>query len=150
MKNYQFKTIIKASHIGKGGAYIEFPYSVEKEFGTKGRVSVVAFFDGIEYRGSLVKMRTTCHCIGITKQIRDAINKNIGDEIEVVIYKDTAERSVEIHPLLNDYFKEHKDAYINYDKHSYTNKKEINNLLNSAKKPETLQKRLQQIINSLT
>lgn len=38
MKKYNFKAIIKESDVGKGGAYVEFPYVVEKEFGIKGKV----------------------------------------------------------------------------------------------------------------
>ncbi len=42
------------------GAYIEFPFDVRKEFG-KGRVKVLAAFDGHPYRGSLVRMGTAGH-----------------------------------------------------------------------------------------
>lgn len=65
-------------------AYIEFPYDVKEEFG-KGTVKVTAFFDGFEYNGILVKMKTPCHIIGIRKDIRKAINKQSGDTIEVII-----------------------------------------------------------------
>lgn len=50
------------------GAYIEIPFDVKKEFG-KGRVSVHATFNGEPYEGSLIKMKTTCHVIGIRKEI---------------------------------------------------------------------------------
>lgn len=66
------------------GAYIEFPYDVKKEF-NKGRVKVHATFDGIEYEGSLVRMKTPGHIIGIRKDIRAKINKQPGDTIEVFI-----------------------------------------------------------------
>ncbi|MEG0657250.1 DUF1905 domain-containing protein, partial [Anaerorhabdus sp.] len=66
------------------GAYIEFPYDVKEEFG-KGRVKVYATFDGEPYEGSLVRMKTPCHIIGIRKEIRAKINKQAGDTIKVVI-----------------------------------------------------------------
>lgn len=66
------------------GAYIEFPFDVRKEFG-KGRVKVHAEFNGIEYDGSLVKMKTPCHIIGICKDIRKSIEKQPGDIIHVTI-----------------------------------------------------------------
>ncbi|WP_366816759.1 DUF1905 domain-containing protein [Parvimonas sp.] len=66
------------------GAYIEFPFDVKEEF-KKGRVFVDATFDGYEYKGSLVKMKTPCHIIGIRKDIRKAINKTFGDIIKVTI-----------------------------------------------------------------
>jgi len=66
------------------GAYIEFPYDVRPEFG-KGRVKVHATFDGYPYNGSLVRMKTQCHIIGVQKAIRAAINKQPGDTVHVTI-----------------------------------------------------------------
>lgn len=66
------------------GAYIEFPYDVKAEFG-KGRVPVTATFDGLAYDGSLVRMKTPCHIIGLRKDIRQAIGKQPGETIQVTI-----------------------------------------------------------------
>lgn len=57
---------------GIDGAYIEIPFDVKVAFG-KGRVSVYATFDGEPYEGSLVRMGTPCHIIGIRKDIRAKI-----------------------------------------------------------------------------
>lgn len=82
-KVYQFKAIIQKVP-DMDGAYIDFPYDVRTEFG-KGRVKVTATFDGYVYEGSLVRMKTPGHIIGIRKDIRAAIGKQPGDEIEVTI-----------------------------------------------------------------
>jgi len=66
------------------GAYIEIPFDVKAEFG-KGRVPVTATFDGVSYEGSLVKMKTPCHIIGIRKDIRAKIGKQAGDIVSVTI-----------------------------------------------------------------
>lgn len=66
------------------GAYIEFPYDVRAEFG-KGRVKVHATFDGEPYDGSLVRMQTPCHIIGLRKDIRAKIGKQPGDTIHITI-----------------------------------------------------------------
>jgi hypothetical protein len=66
------------------GAYIEIPFDVRAEFG-KGRVKVLATFDNEPYEGSIVKMGTPCHIIGIRKEIRRTINKQPGDTIRVTI-----------------------------------------------------------------
>lgn len=76
------------------GAYIEFPYDVRREFG-KGWVKVLATFDGHPYRGSLVRMGTDCHIIGIRKDIRKAIGKQPGDIIRVTIREDALESEKE-------------------------------------------------------
>lgn len=51
------------------GAYVEFPYDVYEEFGSRGLVKVEATFDEYKYRGVLANMGTDCHIIGITKAI---------------------------------------------------------------------------------
>lgn len=82
-KLYEFDAIIlKVPDID--GAYVEFPYDVRKEFG-KGRVKVYATFDGVPYEGSLVRMKTPGHIIGIRKDIRAKIGKQPGSEIHVTI-----------------------------------------------------------------
>jgi len=82
-KVYEFEAeIIKVPDIN--GAYIEIPFDVKDEFG-KGRVPVLATFDGEPYEGSLVKMKTPCHIIGIRKDVREKIGKQLGDMIKVTI-----------------------------------------------------------------
>lgn len=82
-KIYEFDAVLlKVEDID--GAYIEFPYDVRKEFG-KGRVKVHATFDGEPYDGSLVRMKTPVHIIGVRKDIRAKINKQCGEIIHVTI-----------------------------------------------------------------
>lgn len=80
---YEFEAVIlKVADID--GAYVEFPYDVRAEFG-KGRVRVRATFDGVEYLGSLVRMKTPGHIIGLRKDIRKSIRKEPGDTVRVTI-----------------------------------------------------------------
>lgn len=82
-KLYEFKAeIIKVPDMD--AAYIEIPFDVKAEFG-KGRVPVTATFNGELYEGSLVRMKTPCHIIGIRKDIRAKIGKQPGDVIKVTI-----------------------------------------------------------------
>lgn len=82
-KVYEFDAVLlKVPDID--GAYVEFPYDVRQEFG-KGRVKVHAVFDGISYDGSLVRMQTPGHIIGLRKDIRKQLGKQPGDTVHVVI-----------------------------------------------------------------
>ncbi len=82
-KVYEFDAeIIKVLDID--GAYIEIPFDVRAEFG-KGRVPVSASFDGEHYDGSLVRMKTPCHILGIRKEIRAKIGKQPGDTVHVFL-----------------------------------------------------------------
>jgi len=89
-KVYEYDAVIQASTIGKGGAYVAFPYDVRAEFG-KGRVKIHATFDGEPYEGSIVNMGvknpdgSVCYIIGVLKEIRKKINKQPGDTVRVTI-----------------------------------------------------------------
>lgn len=82
-KIYEFEAVIKKVP-DIDGAYIEIPFDVKEEFG-KGRVKVHATFDKEPYDGSLVRMKTPMHIIGIRKDIRAKIGKQPGDTIKVTI-----------------------------------------------------------------
>lgn len=88
-RTYEFKAEIRKVP-DQNGTYIEFPYDLRKEFG-KGRVKVHATFDGEPYEGSIVNMGlkhedgSICYIIGIRKDLREKIGKQLGDEIEVTI-----------------------------------------------------------------
>ena len=82
-RTFEFEAVIrKVEDID--GAYIEIPFDVKMEFG-KGRVPVTATFDGERYEGSLVRMKTPYHIIGIRKEIRAKIGKQPGDVVKVTI-----------------------------------------------------------------
>ncbi len=82
-RTFEFEAVIrKVEDID--GAYIEIPFDVKSEFG-KGRVPVTATFDGERYEGSLVRMKTPYHIIGIRKEIRAKIGKQPGDVVKVTI-----------------------------------------------------------------
>ena len=82
-KVYTFDAVIrKVPDID--GAYVEFPYDVREEFG-KGRVKVRATFDGASYDGSLVRMGTPGHILGLRKDIRASIGKGPGDTVRVTV-----------------------------------------------------------------
>ena len=80
-KKYEFDAVIRKVD-GIDGAYVEFPFDVRAEFG-RGRVKVRALFDGVPYDGSLVRMGTPGHIIGLRKDIRAAIGKQPGDTVRV-------------------------------------------------------------------
>ncbi len=86
-KMYEFEAVLqKVPDID--GAYVEIPFDVKAEFG-KGRVAVHATFDGEPYAGTLVRMGTPCHIIGVRKEIRAKIGKQPGDTIKVTITERT-------------------------------------------------------------
>lgn len=84
-KKYAFDAIIqKVPDID--GAYVEFPFDARAEFG-RGRVPVHATFDGVPYSGSLVRMGTPGHILGLRKDIRAQIGKQPGDTVHVILWE---------------------------------------------------------------
>ena len=62
-----FESEIK-KHDNINAGFIEFPFDTYELFGKKGQVKVKVLFDNqISYRGSLAKMKSTCHTLGITQ-----------------------------------------------------------------------------------
>lgn len=82
-KEYAFDAVIRKVP-DLDGAYVEIPFDVKAEFG-KGRVKVHAAFDGVPYDGSLVRMGTPGHILGLRKEIRCLLGKGPGDTVRVTL-----------------------------------------------------------------
>src|SRR5512133_2833253 len=95
VKQYRFSAIIHQSP-GLDASYIEFPYDVFTEFGTRAQVKVAVQYDGIPYRTSLANMGTGCHLFVLPKEIRKKLNKTFGDTVSIVLQKDEAPRTIDI------------------------------------------------------
>ena len=59
--------VAKIKNAGGGGAFVEIPFDVEKEFGSK-RPKVKAMIEGVPYRGTLVRMGSEHHMLLILKR----------------------------------------------------------------------------------
>lgn len=147
MKKYSFIAEIK-KHEGKDATYIEIPLDVEKEFGAK-RVKVKVKFDDVEYRGSIVKMGLPCYMIGITKEIRNKIDKTYGDIVNVELEKDEEERIIELPTEFKEKLIQNNDAYKFYESLSYSQKRKYFQWITSTKKEEIKIKRMEEAIEKL-
>ncbi len=146
MKKYKFKAKIESE--SRGGAYILFPYDVEKEFRVKGRVPIQATFDGVPYTGSLVKCGQSQHMLGLLKSIRKQIGKQPGDTINVELWKDEAPRTVEV-PAAFEAAMKKEGVLAAFEKLSYTHRKEYCRWITEAKKEETRVARLTKAVEML-
>ena len=148
MKVYEFEAKILQPD-DKVGAYIEFPYNLEDEFSRIGWIRVVATFDGFEYRGALANMGMGCHILIVPKKIRAEIGKKHGDLIKVTIVEDTEPRIIEVPDDFNELLSINEGAKIEFDKLSYTKRKDIIDSINDAKKEETRERRKLKAIEKL-
>ena len=147
-KQIKFTATILEATVGTGGAYVLFPFDIEKTFGTKGRIPVISTIDGEPYRGSLVKYGHPQHMFPVLKGIREKIGKNIGDTIEVILEQDTKEREIDAPADLKKALKASKLDKA-FDKLSYTHRKEYVQWIEVEKKAETRENRIVKTIDMI-
>lgn len=145
-KKHTFTASIQ--NAGGGGAFVEVPFDVEKEFGSK-RPRVKAMIEEVPYRGTLVRMGSECHLLLILKEIREKIGKSFGDEVTVTVESDTEPRVVEIPGDLLKELKKDREARAFFDTLSYTHQKEYVTWVTEAKKEDTRQSRIVKTIEML-
>jgi hypothetical protein len=146
VKAYRFKARVEPV-IG-GGAAVAIPYDVEKEFGVRGRVPVKSTLDDVDYAGSLLKCGSGPHMLGVLKAIREQIGKGQGDMIEVVVWKDDEDRTVQIPAAFNALLKK-EGLLAGFEKLSYTHRREYCRWIAEAKKEQTRQNRITKAIAML-
>ena len=132
-----FDAVIEAG--SGGGAFVLVPFDVKEAFGS-GRPKVRALIDGHEYRGSIANMGRG-HCLGIRKDVRAAIGKDVGDSVRIEVALDTAPRVVEVPDELRQALAGVPQAEARYDALSYTHRKEFASWVGEAKKQETRDRR---------
>lgn len=137
-------------HERMNAGYVEFPFSVEEVFGTRGMVKVKALFDGqAEYRGIMSNMGTGCHILILTQEVRGKLGKSFGDSVLVELEHDFEKREVIIPEDVQNLLTEYPEAQAFFEKLSYTHRKEYINWITSAKREETRAKRMVEFIEKL-
>ena len=81
---FEFDAVLKKDDTPMDIVYIDVPMEISSQF-TKGVVFVKATFDGEPYEGRMMRWATPQHMIGVRKDIRKKIGKNVGDTIRVTI-----------------------------------------------------------------
>jgi hypothetical protein len=146
---HSFTAVLENENKGMDTAFIAIPFDVEKIYGTRGQVKVKVTFDKHPYRGVMANMGAGCHQIGVRKDIRKAIGKNVGDSVLVTIEKDSEERIVNVPADLQRILSKNHKARSLFEALSFTNRKEYALWISSAKKPETRDRRLSQVVTKL-
>lgn len=143
---FTFRAVIEDA--GDGGAFVTIPFDVEAVFGKK-RVKVAALIGGEPYRGSLVRMGGECHILGIRKDIRLKIGKDVGDEIEISLEEDREPRVVTVPEDLQAALEAEPQALAAFQRLAYSHQKEYVGYIDEAKRPETRQRRVAQTVSKL-
>jgi len=135
---------------GPNGAwtYLQIPFSVPEIFGRKGQLPVRATINGFTFRNSLMP-RAGVHILGVGKDILAAAATSPGDTVHVELALDDAPRTVSIPADLEAALAKSPAHQQSFAALSYSHKKEYVDWIESAKKPETRQSRIQKMAEML-
>jgi hypothetical protein len=141
--------ILQDTDVPNSSAFIDYPFSVQEHFGTRGRVPVKATFDGIPYSGSLVKTGPGNHCILILKEIREKLGKSSGDNVSVTVELDDAPRTVPVPDDLAAAIAKDTGASSLWETLAYSHRKEYVRWVEEAKRQETRDARIAKAVEML-
>ena len=145
-KTWKFQATIQPAD--GGGAYVFFPYDTQQEFATQSKIPIQALIAGISYRGSLIPYGMPQHMLHVSKAIRQQSGKNIGDEIEIELWKDDQPRTLEIPSNFQSLLEQHGLESF-FDSLSHTHRKEYVRWITEAKTDATKSKRLTKALEML-
>jgi hypothetical protein len=143
----KFRGTLTPGH--QGGCLVAVPPEAAATLGLQGMPKIQAVIAGQPYRGSLMPMGDGTYCLGVLKSIRETAGVVFGDTVDVLLELDTEPRKVEPPADLARAIAADKKMAANWEKLSFTNKKEMARSLEEAKKAETRERRLKAAIAKL-
>lgn len=141
----KFRTLVEPPEPMRG---LEVPPEVVKALGGGARPPVTITVNGHSWKSRVAIMRGR-QLLGLSNANRQAAGVAIGDEVEVEVELDTEPRVV-VEPV--DFARALDDdpvARAAYDNLSHSHKREHVRAIESAKKPETRQRRIEKAIATL-
>ena len=148
MAEFTFRTPVRPSGRGGGGHLVDVPPEVVKALGGKGRIPVTATFDGVPYRGSIVRMGGGA-VLGVQKAIMAEAGVSAGDSITVVVRNDEAPREVEVPQDLADALARSDPARAAFEGLSFSHRREYVRSITEAKRADTRARRVERTIRAL-
>jgi len=148
MATASFRAPVKASGRGGGGHLVEVPPAVIEALGGKGRIPVTASFNGVPYRGSIVRMGGGA-VLGVQKAIMAEAGVSVGDTLAIQVSNDDAPREVEVPDELANALRRNGTARTVFDGLSYSHRREYAQHVAEAKRPETRARRAERAIEQL-
>ena len=131
-----------------GSGFVELPFDARKEFG-KARTPVRVSINGYSFR-STIAVYGGKYYVPVRMDRRDAAGVEAGDFEWVTIAPDTEARTVEPPAELAAALAKNGLARAQWERLSYTHKKEYAEAVLQAKKPETRARRVQNTLKELS
>ena len=148
MAEATFRAPIRSSGRGSGGHLVDVPPEVIEALGGRGRIPVTATFDGVPYRGSIVRMGGGA-VLGVQKAIMAEAGVAVGDTLTVIVRNDDAPREVEVPDDLAEALRRSDEARAVFDGLPFSHRREYVESITEAKRPETRARRVERTIQAL-
>jgi len=144
-----FKTKVERFPGAGTWTYATVPFDCGKEFGTKGRISVIGKINGQDIEAALMPHGTGQHFIILSKEIRDKTKIKVGDVISVSLKKDDAPKELPIPDDFQKALNKVKPASGFFASLAPSHKKEYIKWIEEAKKAETRENRIMKAVSKL-
>ncbi|MEU6184582.1 YdeI/OmpD-associated family protein [Nocardia sp. NPDC047038] len=141
----KFRTHVEPPEPMRG---LEVPPEVVAALGEGARPPVTITINGHSWKSRVALMRGR-YLLGLSNANRQAAGVEIGEEIEVEVELDTEPRVVVEPPDFAEALDADPVARAAYDDLAYSRKREHVHAIESAKKPETRQRRIEKAIATL-
>jgi hypothetical protein len=112
------------------------------------RFPVAATINGHTWRSTVVRMRGE-FMLGLSKEVRSQARIDDGDQVQVELELDRAERTVEVPPALAGALAGDPPAAAAYERLAYTHRKEFVRWIEEAKREETRERRVAKTLEML-
>ncbi len=143
----RFRAKIEGKEAGVVAA-IAPPVDVPGFFGTRARVPIRGTINGYPFRSSLMPCGGR-RMMPVNKKLCEGAGVQPGDTVDVVMERDEEERTVEAPAVLKKELARNKAAQANWEKLSFTHKKEMALAITGAKQEETRARRLAKVMQIL-
>jgi hypothetical protein len=145
----RFRAKLKA--MGRTGAWVclILPFRAEKEFGSKGRVSVKGAINGFPFRSSIFPTGNGQHRMMVNKTMLAGAEARPGETVGVEMEADTGPRPVPLPPDLQKALAGKPALMKSFKALSYTHRKDFVTWVHEAKRPETRAERVRRTVEML-
>jgi bacteriocin resistance YdeI/OmpD-like protein/uncharacterized protein DUF1905 len=147
MPKATFEATLEPSGRG-GGHLVEIPEDVVTKLGGAARIPVKASFNGVPYRGSIVRMGGVS-VLGVLNAIMAQAGVRTGDTLRVVVENDRQPREVAVPDELAKALGRSRAAREFFGSLSYSHQREYVQRITEAKRPETRVRRIDRSIEML-
>lgn len=145
---YEFNAELKKLEGKLPWTVFYIPFSVKETFGTNGRVCVNTFIDNYQFEGILLPSRNGYYMV-FNKDIQNICHKKIGDTIKVKIESEIKQKALIVPDFILEKIIINESLLKSFNELPHYIKKEEVSKIVSAKKEETRQNRLNQLIKKL-